>query len=171
MRKEGFGRKGRRQRRGPRRGFGVCKIEKNRQSLQKHLERPVPCKQGAADLKASPHEGFWPKPCAGGHPSAHVSRLAGGASAAIFSSLLCLAAGSELRHPRGIGVTDVTGARTDSCSASHAESRRRRTRPASRRAIGGSLHITGAERRGRCHGRVHGVIRTRRGSRVRYAAG
>ena len=28
---------------------------KNRQSLQKRLERPVPCKQGAADLKASPH--------------------------------------------------------------------------------------------------------------------
>jgi hypothetical protein len=26
---------------------------KNRQSLQKHLERPVPCKQGAADLKAT----------------------------------------------------------------------------------------------------------------------
>ena len=55
MRKRGFSGKGRRQRRGPRRGFGVCKINKNSQSLQKRLERPVPCKQGAADLKASPH--------------------------------------------------------------------------------------------------------------------
>jgi len=32
-----------------------AKVGRNRQSLQKHLERPVPCEQGAADLKATPH--------------------------------------------------------------------------------------------------------------------
>ena len=30
--------------------FWKLQIGKIRQSLQKHLERPVPCKQGAADL-------------------------------------------------------------------------------------------------------------------------
>ena len=44
---------GRRQRRGSRRAFGVCKINKNSQSLQTRLGRPVPCEQGAADLKAN----------------------------------------------------------------------------------------------------------------------
>ena len=52
MRNKRFRRKGRRQRRGPRRTFGVCNIGKNRQSLQKYLGRPVPCEQGAADLSA-----------------------------------------------------------------------------------------------------------------------
>ena len=30
-----------------------AKVGRNRQSLQKHPERPVPCEQGAADLKAT----------------------------------------------------------------------------------------------------------------------
>ena len=32
-----------------------AKVGRNRQSLQKHSERPVPCEQGAADLEASPY--------------------------------------------------------------------------------------------------------------------
>ena len=46
-------RKGRRQRRGPRRAFGVYKIGKICQSLQKRFKRPVPCEQGAADWMAT----------------------------------------------------------------------------------------------------------------------
>ena len=51
--KERFSGKGRRQRRGPRSAFGVCKSIRIRQSLQQHFRRPVPSEQGAADLKAT----------------------------------------------------------------------------------------------------------------------
>ena len=53
--KRGFQRKGSAAEAGsPERLWSLQKC-KNRQDLQKRLERPVPCKQGAADLKASPH--------------------------------------------------------------------------------------------------------------------